>query len=88
MKKLLSLLIISFLFLGNINISFWENVCTYQEINNSLGLVYSPNGLEYAYVNKKNNKEVVIKNWIESKEYDSVYALGYSPDSKSFAFIA
>ena len=43
--------------------------------------------------NKRNYKyfkygEVIVKDWVESNEYNKVASLKYSPDGKSFAFVA
>jgi len=91
MKKILSLLIVCVLSLVSFSITFWEggNSCTTQEIPNAGNLLYSPDGKIYAYLLiKDNGKQVVVDNWIESKEYTKVKKIQLSPNNKKIIYFA
>jgi hypothetical protein len=54
----------------------------------SLSFSYSPDGKSFVYLAKKGKKTIIVKDWIESKEYDTILDFIYSPSGKSLTFLA
>ena len=79
MKKIIlsAILIMSILF-SWINV-FAEETCEYKEVSkkywNIYKLVYSQKWNEFAFVVKKDWKYFVVKDWVESNEYDYIDSL-------------
>ena len=69
-----------------IHFLFLKNIKIYKYIDT---LSILPDGKSFAFIaEKKNGKYVLVKDWIESGEYDEIRNFKCSPDWKSYTFEA
>lgn len=94
MKKIL-IFILSIFFLFFSNLSYSENVCKDENIENSYNFSWFPNWKDYIYTVKENLMDTLFKNWIKIGTYRNFGSnywtkrnFAFSPDSKSFAYYA
>jgi len=93
MKKFISLLIINLFNLIIIGNVFWYSgggSCTTEKITNATNFIYSSDWKNTFYIlTKDNGKQVLVKDWIEGREYDNIISnLTYLIGSNSIFYIA
>jgi Tol biopolymer transport system component len=49
---------------------------------------YSPDGQHYAFLARKDGKQAIVRDGIETESYDSVGEFRFSPDNRGFALSA
>lgn len=66
---------------------YWNRMGTYNWRSNLI--YFSPyNSANFTYVAEKNKKKILVKDWLEIDKYGTIFDFKYSPDNKSFSFIA
>lgn len=90
MKKIIKIILLSFLIFINFQITFAssETFCTEEIIKNSYYPVFSPDGKSISYQKEVDWKKIIVKDWIELNNYDEAYQPIYSLDSNHFAYMA